>query len=217
MLVSSSLRTTIPNVLAFVVALLTVASYASASRLGTPPDAHRKLIANEMNLADINIRLLTGSYRVEPAGNDWHYVEIATTKVADRQWKATWTNQAGFSWSLVNVNGMLMNGLDSPYPQQQLRIEGNDKKDKVVALHFGNDRYVSTTELFYENNGGRGDFSANFQSALDRFIEVEDQVASGEYDLARSWLVNLFSKMPTGNTNFWDANLPGGPNGVMAG
>jgi hypothetical protein len=78
---------------------------------------------------------LVGDYQREPVLNDWHIVSVSVDGTT-----ATWTNQAGVSWSLSVVDGALMSGADCPYGEQRLDVELDDT-GVVAGLWFGGERY----------------------------------------------------------------------------
>jgi hypothetical protein len=77
---------------------------------------------------------IAGDFRREPVENDWHVVNVA---VAGGE--ATWTNQAGVSWSLVVRDGTLFSGPDCPYGEQRLDVELDGVT--VAGIWSGGERY----------------------------------------------------------------------------
>lgn len=78
---------------------------------------------------------VAGEFRREPVENDWHLVAVTVASA-----EATWTNQAGVSWSLLVRQGTLYSGRGCPYGEQRLDVELADEGD-VAALWFNGERY----------------------------------------------------------------------------
>ena len=104
----------------------------------TPSLAEALLGPTLADMSTTPLSAVAGTYEREPVLNDWH---VGTVTVAGAA--ATWTNQAGVSWSLAVQDGVLYSGPDCPYGEAPMDVE-LDGDGAVAALWFGAERYGRT-------------------------------------------------------------------------
>lgn len=72
---------------------------------------------------------------------------------------------------------------------------------------------ATTLEAFFDCYGGQSAFSTHSVQALTTYIQAEDAINAGQYDVAKDLIENLFEKYPTGSDLWWQVfNAPNGAN-----